>query len=71
MHIPTKFLLPSTMRLLESVGICVLEYKRKPIEMIVFQWGFWEITESIVVPPGIVFYSQVAVYHHFSEMKKG
>jgi len=39
MHIPTKFLLPSTMRLLESVGICVLEYKRKPIEMIVFQWA--------------------------------
>lgn len=39
MHIPTKFLLPSTMRLLESAGICVLEYKRKPIEMTEFQWA--------------------------------
>jgi len=24
-----------------------------------------------VVPPGIVLYLQVAVYHHFSEMEKG
>lgn len=25
-------------QILESAGICVLEYKRKPIEMTEFQW---------------------------------
>ena len=32
--------------------------------------GFW-VTLFKVVPPGIVLYLQVAVYHHFSEKEKG
>lgn len=37
----------------------------------VWKSGFYCLFFFKVVPPGIVLYLQVAVYHHFSEKEKG